>query len=38
MPGVVLRLGNHGSTGGFSLALTVCVLRARFIVSSQFVN
>ena len=38
MPGVFLRLGNRGSTGGFSLAMTVCVLRALFFVSSQFVN
>ena len=38
MPGVFLRVGNPGSTGGFSLAMRVCVLKALFFVSSQFVT
>ena len=36
MPDVCLKLCHRGRTGGFSLALTVCVLRAIFFVHHSF--
>ena len=38
VPDVCLRLGRLWLNQGLSLALTVCVVIAIFIVSSQFVN